>query len=123
MKKNKKKDTITTIIGPDVRIDGLIEFQGTIRVDGHIKGRIKAENGMVIVGEKAVIQADIIVNEAIIRGEVTGTVETLEKVEIYPPARIIGNIRSPLAAIASGVMIDGTCSVSRPGPTEETELP
>jgi cytoskeletal protein CcmA (bactofilin family) len=113
MKKNKRKDSITTLIGPDVRIEGSVEFQGTIRVDGQITGKIRTDNGKVIVGEKAIIHADISVDEAIIMGEVTGTIETREKIEVYPPGCITGDIRSPLISIASGVVIDGTCAVGR----------
>jgi len=111
MKKNKRKDSITSLIGHDVRIEGTIAFQGTIRIDGHVKGKIRTDNGKVIIGEKAVVDADINVDEAIIMGEVTGTIETREKIEVHPPARIMGDIRSPVIAIESGAVIDGICSV------------
>ena len=40
MKKEKKTDRISTFIGADASIDGTIEFKGTIRVDGQVKGKI-----------------------------------------------------------------------------------
>ena len=121
MKKDKSKDTVSTFIGPGVSVEGDIEFQGSIRLDGRIKGRISSESGTVIVGEKAVINADIFVDTAIIMGEVNGTVDAREKIEVYPPGRVFGDIKAPSIAIDSGVVFNGTClmkprSISSPNP-------
>ena len=109
MKKDKRKDIISTFIGPDVSIEGEIEFQGSIRLDGRIKGRISTDSGTVIIGEKAVISADIFVDAAIIMGEVNGTIDAREKIEVYPPGRIFGDIKAPSISIDSGVVFNGTC--------------
>jgi cytoskeletal protein CcmA (bactofilin family) len=61
MKRNKKSESISTFLGSDSKIDGILEFQGMIRIDGKVKGRIHSSNGTVIVGEKAVIDADMVV--------------------------------------------------------------
>ena len=45
MKKEKNTDRISTFIGADASIDGSIEFTGTIRVDGSVKGNISS-NGL-----------------------------------------------------------------------------
>ncbi len=109
MKTNKRKDSISTFIGPDVSIEGVIEFEGTIRLDGHIKGKIYTSSGTVIVGEKAVLDADVIVDVAIIMGEVNGTVDARERIEVYPPGRVLGNIQAPVISIESGVVFNGSC--------------
>ena len=109
MKTNKRKDSISTFIGPGVSVEGVIEFEGTIRLDGHIKGKIYTSSGTVIVGEQAVLDADVIVDSAIIMGEVNGTVDAREKIEVYPPGRVLGNIQAPVIAIESGVVFNGSC--------------
>ena len=108
MKTNKRKDSISTFIGPDVSIEGVIEFEGTIRLD-HIKGNIYTSSGTVIVGEKAVLDAEVIVDAAIIMGEVNGTVDARERIEVYPPGRVLGNIQAPVISIESGVVFNGSC--------------
>ena len=74
-KKGKKHDAISTFLGTDASIDGTIEFQGTIRLDGSVKGKIKSSEGTVIVGDKAVVNAEIAVGTAIVMGEVIGTID------------------------------------------------
>jgi len=123
MKKDKSKDTISTFIGPDVSVEGEIEFQGSIRLDGRIKGRISTDSGTVIVGERAVVSADLLVDAAIVMGEVNGTIDAREKIEVYPPGRIFGDIKAPSISIDSGVVFNGTClmkprSISSPNPVE-----
>lgn len=109
MKKDKHKNTISTFLGPDTRIEGTLEFQGTIRLDGKVKGKIYSDDGTVIVGEKAVIDADVIVASAIIMGEVKGRIDAKEKIEVFPPGRVVGDIQAPVISIDAGVVFDGKC--------------
>ena len=77
MKKEKGSDRISTFIGADASIDGNIEFKGTIRVDGAVKGKISSKSGTVVVGEKAVVNAEVFVNVAVIMGELNGTIDAI----------------------------------------------
>jgi cytoskeletal protein CcmA (bactofilin family) len=81
----KKIDAITTFLGHDAIIDGTIEFKGVIRVDGEITGKVQSDDGTIIVGEKAVINGDITVGNALVTGEVNGNIDAKSRVEIYSP--------------------------------------
>jgi cytoskeletal protein CcmA (bactofilin family) len=109
MKKEKNTDRISTFIGADASIDGTIEFQGTIRVDGSVKGIISSNGGTVVVGEKGVVNAEISVNVAVVMGEVNGTIDAKERIEVYPPGRLGGNIQSPIVSIEPGGIFNGNC--------------
>ena len=110
-KKGKKHDAISTFLGTDASIDGTIEFQGTIRLDGSVKGKIKSSEGTVIVGDKAVVKAEIAVGTAIVMGEVIGTIDAAERIEVYPPGRIVGDIQAPVIAIEEGGVLNGNCTI------------
>jgi cytoskeletal protein CcmA (bactofilin family) len=109
MKKDKKADLISTFIGTDASIDGNIEFNGTIRVDGRVKGRISSNGGTIIVGEKAVVNAEVFVGVAVIMGEVNGTIDAKERIEVFPPGRIGGDIQTPVISIEPGGSLNGSC--------------
>ncbi len=109
MGKGKRADSISTFMGSDASIEGTIEFQGAIRLDGNVKGKIFSKDGMIIVGENAVINAEIIVDVAIIMGEVNGTIDATTRIEVYPPGRVKGDIQAPVISIDSGVMFNGNC--------------
>lgn len=111
MKKKKKMGSISTFLGSDSTIEGTLEFQGTIRLDGNVRGKIISNGGTVIVGEKAVINAELIVDGAIIMGEVNGTIDAKERIEVYPPGRVIGDIHAPVISIDTGAVFNGNCGM------------
>lgn len=110
-KKEKTDGSVSTFLGPDVTIQGAIEFKSVIRLDGKIEGKIIGPDGTVIVGEKAVINAEIVVGVAIIMGEVNGEIKALKKIEIHPPGRVVGDIQAPIISIAAGGVLNGNCSM------------
>jgi cytoskeletal protein CcmA (bactofilin family) len=110
MRKTKEPARISTFFGAGTSIDGTIEFSNTVRLDGNVKGKILGK-GTVIIGKTAVVNAEIIVDVAIIMGEVKGTIEAKEKIEVYPPGRVAGDIEAPVVLIESGVVFNGNCSM------------
>jgi cytoskeletal protein CcmA (bactofilin family) len=111
MKKEKGSDRISTFIGADASIDGNIDFKGTIRVDGSVQGKITSESGTVVVGEKAVVNAEVNVKVAVIMGELNGTVEARERIEVYSPGRLGGDIQAPVLSIEPGGVFNGRCAM------------
>jgi len=109
MKKEKGSDRISTFIGADASIDGNMEFKGTLRVDGTVKGKISSNSGTVVIGEKAVVNAEVFVNVAVIMGELNGTIDAKERVEVYPPGRVGGDIHAPVISIEPGGIFNGNC--------------
>lgn len=133
MLKPKKTESITTFLGADANIEGTIEFKGTIRLDGTVKGTINSKSGTVIIGEKARIDADIFVDVAIIMGQVNGIVNANNRIEVYPPGSVEGDIQAPVISIDAGVKFNGNCVMKagvfsseitpKPGNPESPEEP
>ena len=109
MKKAKKTDSISTILGLGSRVEGTIEFQNTMRLDGQVIGKIHGNSGTVVIGEKAIVEAEIIVEVAIVMGQVNGIIDASERIEIYPPGRVVGDIQAPTVLIEAGVIFNGNC--------------
>jgi len=109
MKKEKGSDRISTFIGADASIDGNIEFKGTIRVDGKVEGKISSTGGTVIIGENAVVNAEVFANVAVIMGELNGAINAKERIEVYPPGKVQGDIHAPVITIEPGSVFNGKC--------------
>jgi cytoskeletal protein CcmA (bactofilin family) len=121
-KRGRKADSISTFLGSQASIDGTIEFQGTIRLDGNVKGKIKSSGGTVIVGEKAVVDAEVFVGTAIIMGELRGTIDAEERIEVYPPGRVVGDIQAPVISIEEGGLFNGNCAMKSTGSMPEAKV-
>jgi cytoskeletal protein CcmA (bactofilin family) len=111
MKKESKIDAVSTFLGHDATFDGVINFKGTVRLDGRVKGSVTSDEGTVIIGDKAMVEADIQVETVIIKGSVSGKIQARNRIEAHPPARIQGELQAPNISIHSGVVFNGSCSM------------
>ena len=110
MKKTEKG--IQTFLGPQTTLEGKLVFEGAVRLDGHFTGTVESKEGMVIVGEKAVIHADIFVHIATVSGEVRGNIRATDRIELHPPARVFGDLSAPVVIVDVGVVFDGRCTTT-----------
>jgi cytoskeletal protein CcmA (bactofilin family) len=84
-----------------------LTFEGAVRVDGKFTGEVQS-NGMLIIGEKAVVRAEIQAGVVLVHGETHGKISAKSRIEAYPPARIYGDIYSPVLVLGEGVIFEGT---------------
>jgi cytoskeletal protein CcmA (bactofilin family) len=76
-----------------------------------VKGKLVSSGGTVVVGEKAAVDAELQVNVAVVMGEVKGKIEAKERIEVYPPGRVDGDIQSPVISIEPGGVFNGSCAM------------
>jgi len=111
-------DEIVAFLGKGTEFKGIISYEGTIRIDGRVEGEIITK-GTLVVGESAVIQADISASTVVAGGRVTGNITASEKVQLLAPAVISGGIKTPLLVIEEGARFNGSCEMG--GPTSQQE--
>lgn len=99
-------DKVQTIIGEGTEIKGTIQATGVIRIDGILEGSI-VHNGDLIIGPKGRVTADIRSKGLAVAGEVRGNVETDDKLELLPGARLYGDIRCGHLVVHEGAMFHG----------------
>jgi cytoskeletal protein CcmA (bactofilin family) len=102
---------INAYMGKGSRVSGKLNFDGTVRVDGQVEGEISAQDTL-IVGETAVVTAQISGSTVIIKGKVTGDISARKRVELRAPGKLYGDIVTPSLVIHEGVVFEGHCSMS-----------
>jgi cytoskeletal protein CcmA (bactofilin family) len=107
----KKTDKDIQMLGPQAVMEGSLVFEGTLFMNGHVKGTIESRAGSIVIGEDALIHADIFVRTATVNGEIKGTVHATERVELHPPARVYGDLTAPVVIIHEGVIFEGNCAI------------
>jgi cytoskeletal protein CcmA (bactofilin family) len=90
-------------------ITGRLHFAGMLRLDGIFQGTISAD-GILLVGEKASIHAEIKVGEIEIAGRVYGNIEA-KRVEILETGFVQGDVRTPVLVMEPGSTLDGRMSM------------
>ena len=104
------EESAQTQLGKGSRIEGKLNFEGSVRIDGQIDGEIEAQD-TVIIGDTAVINAHISAGTVVVKGKVTGDVAGRKRVELRAPGKLIGNITTPSLVIHEGVVFEGHCSM------------
>ncbi len=97
---------ITTLLGRGATFEGKLTFEGTVRIDGRFKGEVFTDDTLVI-GEGAVVEAQIDVGEVIVQGTVIGNITAKRSIEIHAPGRVKGDLHTPSLQIDKGVIFEG----------------
>ena len=108
--KSNKPSPIDSLIGTGTTIEGDISFTGGLRIDGHVKGNVKAsanKPGTLVVSEMAKVEGEIDVAHVVINGTVAGPVRASEYVELLPKARVTGNVSYKSIEIHVGAIVMG----------------
>ncbi len=103
---------IIAFLGKGTEFKGVITYHGTIRIDGKVEGEIITE-GTLVVGESAVINAEISAGTLVCGGKIAGNISALEKVQLLPTAVLDGSVKTPVLVIEEGVRFNGNCQMSR----------
>lgn len=97
---------VVSIVGPGMKIVGDCSSDGTIRVEGRVEGSVRAAKS-VVVGKDGVVIGDIVTQDAIVAGEVNGSIQAESRVELQATCRIEGDIRSRRVKLDEGGRVDG----------------
>jgi len=105
------EESVQAHLGKGSRIEGKLAFDGSVRIDGTVEGEIQAQQS-VIIGESAVINAQVFADTIVVKGKVTGDITARKQVELRAPGRLVGNVTSPSLVIHEGVIFEGHCSMA-----------
>ena len=109
-----------TFLGKGAQFKGIINFEGTIRIDGKLEGEIHTK-GTLVVGEHAVIEGDVSADVVINGGRVTGNIVASEKVQLLATGIVLGTIKTPLLTVEEGVRFMGSCEAEGRGEVRTLE--
>ncbi len=111
---------VATVFGKDTEFYGDLSFSKSLQINGFFEGEIIAK-GFMVVGEGAVVKANIKAKSVVISGTVYGNIEADSKLEIMPSGKLYGNIRTAKLKIADGVVFEGNCEMIKE--QKRAELP
>ncbi|HYJ45738.1 MAG TPA: polymer-forming cytoskeletal protein [Pyrinomonadaceae bacterium] len=99
-------------VGGGTTLSGEAVFKGMLRVDGHLTGQIRSDEGTLIVSSGGRVDADINVAIAKINGIINGDIVAGERLELGRAAQVRGDIHTPVLIIEQGAIFEGSCRMS-----------
>jgi len=109
-RKEYDEHRMTGFFDKDTEFRGELSFKGSFRIDGRFKGTVVSDS-MLVIGDQGVVEADVKVGYLVINGEINGTLQAEEKVEIHGHARVFGTIVTPKLKVEEGALIEAKCQI------------
>ncbi len=109
MFKSKQPDLskTDTLLGEGTAFEGRIKSKASIRIEGRVVGDIQCE-GDLTVGEKAMVESNILARNITIAGKVKGDVTADSKLAITSSGQLFGNATSAAFTIEEGGIFTGS---------------
>jgi len=104
--RHKQSDQVSGFLDKGTNVTGELEFAGTLRIDGNFQGSVSTADNLII-GEHAIVHADIKVGEIEIHGQFFGTIQAKNRVVVFPSGRVRGDIHTPVLCVTAGALLDG----------------
>jgi len=98
-------------LSDETKMTGDLQFTGTLHLNGNFHGSISTTD-ILIIGEKAIVEADIKAGEVEVCGKVYGNIESARHVKITETGHVRGDIRTPQFVIDLGGRFEGTSSAA-----------
>jgi cytoskeletal protein CcmA (bactofilin family) len=109
--KKKHVEDTKAFLGKGAEFIGKLIFKGNVRIDGDFRGEIYGQ-GSVDVGQGALVQANMVVHSVYVGGEVHGSIEVKEKINIHSTGKLFGDVRTPVFIMEEGALFDGRSHMS-----------
>jgi cytoskeletal protein CcmA (bactofilin family) len=122
----KKQPPIRSLIAEGSAIEGHYKFTDGLRVDGQVKGDIRANDdrpSILVISETAQVVGEVHADHVIVNGHVKGPVHAAELLELQPKARIEGDVHYKALEMHQGATITGQMQPMFANETVEDKAP
>lgn len=102
------------LLGQGAVLEGKLTFKGTVRIDARFTGSIVTED-VLVVGEHALIDAEIACGTIVVDGQVSGSVKASTAVEVHQRGRLLGSVETPSLQVEKGAVLQGDVRMADAG--------
>ena len=99
--------TEKTILTAETEFKGTLGFHGDLDLNGKLEGSIEADNGLLTIGESAMVKAEVHGQDIVIYGKVQGNIIASGRLELRGKAQVYGDVRAGKFLIEEGALFVG----------------
>ncbi len=121
--RRNREESKEKILDVDASMQGTLAFKDPVnlRINGKFEGKLQTK-GSLTIGEHAVVKADITGESIVIAGKVDGEISAEKLIQMIAPARVVGDIKTPVLSIEEGAVLEGYCNMVRGGKSPESGI-
>lgn len=107
----QSSNSMSSIIGPDLEINGDINIKGDLLIYGQVVGNINCD-GLVTTMKGSIVNGSIATKFADISGKIEGNLEAKNKVSLSSTASLSGDLLASIIVIEEGAKFNGLCKMN-----------
>ncbi len=107
----RREDSVETVVGPSVVVEGDFSSEGNIIVKGTVSGSVHTTK-LLRVEEGAKIFANVKAGNAVVAGTIRGNAKIAERLELVSSGRIAGDIDCKVFVIEAGALVNGKITMA-----------
>jgi cytoskeletal protein CcmA (bactofilin family) len=100
-------------LGADTSVTGRLSFEAPTRIDGKLRGEVRAGD-LLVIGETGLVEGVVRAVKLIVRGQVHGEIRGAHHVEIVAGAMVTGIIEAHTLTVHPGATLDGDVKIAPP---------
>ena len=100
-----------TVVGPSVKIQGDLNSEGNIKIEGQVSGKVKTTQS-VYVNQGAKIAADVWPATQYLAGKFRGTLKISGHLILQSTAKVAGDIACQVLRVEDGAQFTGKCAMN-----------
>src|SRR5437868_10551492 len=95
-----------SVLDSHISVNGDLETDGALRIDGRVEGSILRAD-LIVIGQGASVVGDVTAREVIVGGAVTGNIFAAQRTELQSSGIVAGDIRSAAILVQEGGVVQG----------------
>jgi len=99
-----------SLLGADTVVTGRLSFTAPTRIDGTLRGEVRASE-LLVIGEAGFVDGTVRAQRLVVLGKMRGDVRGADRVEIGPHGRLTGTIETHCLVVHDGGQLDGDCRI------------
>jgi cytoskeletal protein CcmA (bactofilin family) len=119
---NRQSPSGVTNIGENISLEGTIRANEDILIDGTLKGTIEVNSHRLTVGPKGKIDADVVAEDVLISGRMSGSITARNLVHIAKSADFIGQVKARRIIIEDGAFVKASIELEKEEKEKATAL-
>jgi len=110
MFQSDKNNNMSSILGPEIEVNGDLTIKGDILIYGTVLGNVECR-GKVHTAKGSLIKGNVSSKSAYINGKIEGDLIAQDKVVLAKCSQLKGNLVSSTLTIEEGAKFDGVCNM------------
>ena len=98
-------------LGADTSVTGKLSFDAPTRIDGRLKGEVRADD-LLLIGRQGSVEGMVHAKALILEGSVKGDVCGTEWVQVHAGGRLVGSVEATRIEIAHGAKVQARMKIT-----------